>query len=492
MRRIAGFGSLLFVLATAAAALGQYGPTPGTPVPANQRPDSYSGGVVPTSAAMARNPAAVPPVFPSYAGTSPGVLALPDYGSASLPPVGEGGGVLPYRSVLPTFAQNTSVLMPSQMQPPQALPAGTIMPGSSPLETAVAGGCGDGCCNTCPPPCAPCCPWFGGVAGLFMGRDRANKFWTSADGNHPENQVMNTNDPGVPFQGGYEVRLGRYFGGPGYGIGGAALGGFGGVGSCNGGYAVEGVYWALAPLNGYSSVNASAPNDGLVTPIILDAPPVPTIGPYNASDYFDGALKHELWRRDYLYNIELNFWRLPLFTPTQRFQVNWMAGVRYLRFTDDLVFGAVSGSQTIPQIYGTEGYLDTKMTNNLVGFQIGGRGNYFLTRTVSIYAQPVVGLFGNHATSRMHLYNAAGDQGFNYSGKLNDVAILGQIDLGTQWFLTPRWSIFAAYRVIGLAGVGLADNQIPTYLNDTPAIQDVHSNGSLIVSGGVFGTWFAY
>jgi hypothetical protein len=370
---------------------------------------------------------------------------------------------------------------------PQGAMQDTVIGSTSPMASAC-NDCGDSC-NTCAPCAAPYCPWFGGAAALFMGRDRGNKFWTSADGNTPANQLMNTNDPNNQFQPGGEVRLGRYFGGPAYGIGGAGLGGYG---NCCGGYAVEGVYWALTPLNGYSSVNAPAVNDGLVTPIILDAPPVPTIGPYNASDYFDGALKHELWRRDYLQNVELNFWRLPLFTPTQRCQVNWMAGVRYLRFTDDLVFGAVSGSQTIPQINGTEAYLDTKMVNNMIGVQTGARGNYFLTRTVSLYAQPVVGVFGNHATSNMHLFNAAGDQGFNIGGKLNDVALLGQLDLGTQWFLSPRWSLFVAYRVIGLAGVGLADNQIPTYLNDQPAIRDVHSNGSAIVSGGVFGTWFAY
>ena len=107
---------------------------------------------------------------------------------------------------------------------------------------------------------------------------------------------------------------------------------------------------------------------------------------------------------------------LPLFMPTQRFMVNWMAGVRYFRFTDDLVFGSVSGSTTVPAIFGQEAYLDTKMVNNLIGVQIGGRGNYFLTRTVSLYAQPTMGVFGNHATSMMHLFDAAGNQGFDNRG----------------------------------------------------------------------------
>jgi hypothetical protein len=255
---------------------------------------------------------------------------------------------------------------------------------------------------------------------------------------------------------------------------------------------VQATYWALTPLNGFSSVNAPSPTDGLVTPIILNAPPVPTIGPYNASDYFDGSLRHDLWRRDYLQNIEVNFWRIPYVSPGQRCMVSWMAGVRYLRFTDDLVFGAVSGSLTVPQINGAEAYLDTKMVNNLIGVQTGFRGNYFLTRAVSIYAQPVFGLFGNHATSMMHLYDQFGNQGFDNRGALNDVSILGQLDLGTQWFLSPRWSLYCAYRVIGISGVGLADNQIPIYLNDTPAMRDVHTNGSLIVSGLVFGTWFGF
>ena len=322
-----------------------------------------------------------------------------------------------------------------------------------------------------------------------MGRDRPNKLWTSADGNTPSNQLLNTNDITNQFQGGGEVSFGRYFGGPAVGIGGAALGG---CGNCCGGYAIQATYWALSPLNGFASVNAPSANDGLVTPFILNAPPAPTIGPYSAEDYFDGSLRHDLWRRDYFQNIEINFWRIPYVSPGQRCMASWMAGVRYLRFTDDLVFGAVSGSTTIPQIYGAEAYLDTKMVNNMVGVQTGARLNYFITRTVSLYTQPVVGVFGNHAMSTMHLYDQFGNQGFDNRGALNDVALLGQLDLGTQWFLTPRWSVFVAYRVIGLTGVALADNQIPTYWNDTPAMRDVHSNGSLILSGGVFGAWYAF
>ena len=40
---------------------------------------------------------------------------------------------------------------------------------------------------------------------------------------------------------------------------------------------------------------------------------------------------------------------------------------------------------------------------------------------------------------------------------------------------------------MAITGVGLADNQIPPYLNDIPAIQDIDRNGSLLVHGAFAG-----
>ena len=415
-------------------------------------------------------------IFPNYGD----VGSLSD-GSAEqeIPPRQNGDSLLPRSGVVPHSTGPMSSLDAA---------TSTMIGPTGPMAAAIGNrdqfrGSG---CN----PCAPAyCPWFGGAAGLLMGRDPANKFWTTTDNDTCGCHLMNTTDARASTQGGAEFRFGRYIGGPSAGIGGAGLAGFG---SPAGGGAIEAVYWTLAPFNGYATVFAegTAPTELLKSFILMDANP--TIGPYSASDYFTGASQQELWRRDYLQNLEINFWRLPLFAPTQRMQVNWMAGVRFFRFSEDLVYGSVSASTTHPEIVGSAAYLDTKVISNLVGFQIGGRANYFLWRALSVYAQPTMGVFGNHMTSRSHLYDASGNEGFDYRGSLNDVSLLGQIDVGTQWFITPRWSVFAAYRVLGVTGVALADNQLPNDLNDSVAMQDVHSNGSLILSGGVFGTWFAY
>ena len=39
------------------------------------------------------------------------------------------------------------------------------------------------------------------------------------------------------------------------------------------------------------------------------------------------------------------------------------------------------------------------------------------------------------------------------------------------------------YRLVALSGIGLADNQIPPYINDVQAIADIDTNGELFIHG---------
>jgi hypothetical protein len=48
------------------------------------------------------------------------------------------------------------------------------------------------------------------------------------------------------------------------------------------------------------------------------------------------------------------------------------------------------------------------------------------------------------------------------------------------------------YRVLAATGIGLADNQIPPYLNDIPTIQDIDRNGSLILHGAFAGLTYRF
>ena len=70
-------------------------------------------------------------------------------------------------------------------------------------------GCGWDGCNACNG-----CQWYGSVLGLVMTRDRPNKLWTSYQGGsfaNQANQIMNTQQASVGWEGGGEITFGRYF-----------------------------------------------------------------------------------------------------------------------------------------------------------------------------------------------------------------------------------------------------------------------------------------
>jgi hypothetical protein len=81
------------------------------------------------------------------------------------------------------------------------------------------------------------------------------------------------------------------------------------------------------------------------------------------------------------------------------------------------------------------------------------------------------------------LYTGNGIYSYNLQSSANGFATLSEIDLGGQFYLTPRFAVFAAYRLIGVSGVALADNAIPHYLNDYPVLQTINRNGDVILQG---------
>ena len=45
--------------------------------------------------------------------------------------------------------------------------------------------------------------------------------------------------------------------------------------------------------------------------------------------------------------------------------------------------------------------------------------------------------------------------------------------MGTEWQFTRNWSARAGYRVVAITGMGLADDQFPQYMVDTPEIANI-------------------
>ena len=72
------------------------------------------------------------------------------------------------------------------------------------------------------------------------------------------------------------------------------------------------------------------------------------------------------------------------------------------------------------------------------------------------------------------------------------MSVLSQIDVGLDWQITQCLSARLGYRVVAATGIGLADNQIPPYLNDIPAIQDIDRNGNLLLHGAFAGVTYCF
>lgn len=305
--------------------------------------------------------------------------------------------------------------------------------------------------------------WFGSLAGLVMTRDGANALSTTYNSSNVNTNLLDTGQAKMNWAGGGQVMFGRWFGPQTWGT--------------------AFVYWGLGPMTG--SANVIDPNYQLSTPFNLGNV---NIGQHSATFYFDNAHEHALWRKDGFNNFEWNaLRRIVLGRCAPRVMFTGLAGVRYFRFQDGLIFGGVNADNFSDAGGAYAAYLNTGVTNNLVGFQLGTRIDYFVLPRVRLYAMPIIGFFGNEVSMREHLYSGDGAQGFDVFAKRSTVSTLGQLDLGAGYQITPRFALFAAYRLIGVTRVGLADNQIPAFWADQQGMQHIKTNGDLILHGVMMG-----
>ncbi len=344
------------------------------------------------------------------------------------------------------------------------------------FEQAIQG-CGncEGCADVCLPTCCP--RWFGYVGGLVMTRDRSNKMWTTYEtGNNP-NQLMYF--PGADWAGGAEVRFGSFIG-------------------CGCTCAWEATYWGVWGMTGNDS--RLSPTNQLSTPIDLGF--VDIVAPGSpASLIFDNASEHRLRREDNFHNVEINFLNYPLggYNVNGPVRLSYLAGVRYFRLEEMLQFTSVRGGSVFGANAGLDqASLNLDMDNNLVGGQLGGRADWFITPSWLVFAAPKVGLFANYMNFDTQLTRGDGavatfastGNPFNLHASKTDVSFLAQIDLGTQFQVSRHCGIEFGYRAVAITGVALADDQIPPFLAAEDDWRDIDSNGSMILHGAFAGLTF--
>jgi hypothetical protein len=396
------------------------------------------------------------------------------------------------------FTSNSQETVPS---PP---PAGSIIPGAegnSQFQEAIANGWGscDDCTTGC---CEPRCGgWFGTVGGIVMGRNRANPFWTTYQTNVNENQLMNTQNAGVDWQGGWEFTGGYMFGGGGAGAGcGAGCVGAPGCGmpcasGCGMGPGIAFTYWGLAPMQGYSQIDS--PTNELSTPINLEQQSGPLeINGVPMSDYFDNASSQRIYRTDNVNNFEVNgllgVWNFGRLTTVP------FVGFRYFRFGETLTYQSLAGGGDWPNPDDWAQH-QNKMVNNMYGVQVGSFNNYMIGARWGLFLSPKVGLFGNQMNGRTQVQDGNGNYLVDQFGNTYDIqahktdfSLLGEIDAGLTYFWRPNVFSYVGYRVVGISNIALSDQQFLPFEADYQGFQQINQNGSLILHGMMAGGGFFF
>ncbi|MFK7766205.1 MAG: BBP7 family outer membrane beta-barrel protein [Mariniblastus sp.] len=172
-----------------------------------------------------------------------------------------------------------------------------------------------------------------------------------------------------------------------------------------------------------------------------------------------------------------------------------LSGFRLFQFNENLRYASNSSFGAYP----TRLEYDSNAENLLTGLQVGGRREVCISNRLRLSQAATLGLFNNRIRTRQRVtdetgynpvLNAGGSAGrsFDYMDEKNDVAMLGQFDLGLIYQFSQKARARVGYRALGVGGVALAADQIPYDFTDTHTIQRANSNGSLLMHGLFFGT----
>ncbi len=170
-----------------------------------------------------------------------------------------------------------------------------------------------------------------------------------------------------------------------------------------------------------------------------------------------------------------------------------LGGFRWFRFDDDLEYA----SSFTDNVYGTTAddvYYRNNVTNDLFGFQLGGQAAYCTGRRISLLAGTKFGVFCNHTDYATYVgttdtaatimsNNSYYGQPYSYRGTSNDVALLGEGNLGLGICLCKGLTANVGYRILGVNGIATAPGQVPTDFGLTNDAYKVDRSGSLILHG---------
>lgn len=373
----------------------------------------------------------------------------------------------------PMYAMPNNQLQTQPM--PQYAPQGYAMPGYPSCDVGAGG-----YASMYAEPAAR--NWFGSIGGLVMTRDRSDHYTFSYGTLDEADQRTDTRGAAMGWSGGVDARFGRYF-------------------NCQRN-AIEAVYWGLAPAS-QTTQTVSADVLGDLNAILnwssLDYAGSSADIYVNVAPGDDGI--HQLTRDYAFHNLELNLWQFCGSCATakcscSRLRSNWLAGVRYFRFDENLLFAADANDQFITY-ENDEIFYNIEIENHLIGFQIGNEAQYCVTDRLTADMGVKLGIYGNQIN---HVSEIGGNLGvatinngpflgeaFYVNSSKNDVAFLGELNLGLRYCFNPCWTGTLGYRALAVTGVAMPADQIYPDLRGINDVENIDSSRALILHGGYAG-----
>ncbi|MCA9179246.1 MAG: BBP7 family outer membrane beta-barrel protein [Planctomycetales bacterium] len=339
-------------------------------------------------------------------------------------------------------------------------------------------------------------PWFASAYGLFLERSTGQPHMLSEDLGSGYG-ILSTYNADFDFEPGVEVRFGRRFG------------------SC---WAIEATYWTLFEAEAEALIISPNYPGGMGSRLDLSSLSILQGGlGATVQSYYDGAYAHRLRRSFEVTNVEINLLHFPVMgspcggcnacgscdgecgmpcSLPSRTTLSWNLGARYLRLDDYLQFAtdyvdATFGDPT------DEVFYDIDVENHLIGTQAGGHLFYCLSPRFSIYSDVNVGLYGNRINKLERIYNWEGyayantgnyvGQDYNLRTDKGAISVVGELRLGSHLQVTKTWRGTFAYRLMGVTGVALAEDQLSHAPADYFTAGQIKEQGSLLLHGFMFG-----
>ncbi len=198
-----------------------------------------------------------------------------------------------------------------------------------------------------------------------------------------------------------------------------------------------------------------------------------------------------------------------------RFSFNGLMGFRYLNFDENFQFatmyttvdgtgnpnaGEPTAYTSFPPGDDNNLFYDVDVDNHLYGFQLGSNMNYQIGCKWNIFCDSMFGIYGNQVDATQRVWSGGGGVVRFVNGGGNayvdsnetDIAFLGEIRTGAAYQLTCNCRLTAAYRFIGVGGVAMAIDQIPSDFSNAQHVGYIDNNGSLILHGLQLGAEFKF